>query len=656
MDKESNSTKYFMGINNAHDAAASIVSDNGIEVAIREDRLVRKKYYDGFPEHSIQYCLDALNLHSINEVQAITINQYPRLDGKKMLRDMGFSGQVLINPSHHLLHAYYARFFTNYADLLIAIADGSGYNYGEYIRKRSPYIGEMLPPDDAEESETTFLVESGELRLLTKKWGLWRANYPYFRFPSLGHAYGVACQHIFGDVSGWLRAGKIMGLASFGNAETNLPNLMSFENDEVDVNLDWADHLPKLTEMEEYWLDENRQNIAAKAQHDLEHCMIDWLDSLQKQTGIQKLCLTGGVIHNSVANGKIVNEKSFKSYYFTPAADDSGVAIGGALYAFHHIFGQPPKGRFKNDFLGKTYSPECIRSAVRNDSRLVVRKHSDYEGFIKASASKLSDGHIIAIHDGRSEFSARALGHRSIFCDPTLPNAKDFLNSRVKYRESFRPYAAIVLQDRATEYFNIQPDSPFMMVVAEIKKNKRSQIPAVCHVDGTCRIQTISDEYDGFALKIIREFDKISGIPMVLNTSFNVRGEPIVETPEQAVECLCSTGIDTLFMYPYEISKIPLSWCLDDLEFLMLYPSLGKNVMLTKTQQYVDGKVHQSYLVNYGFAKFTQVTSTDFQMLSNIDGMRSIKEIADILTEGSLLQSMRKYVELGILNIRSKAH
>lgn len=620
---------YFLGINCAHDAAACIVSDDGIQVAVREERLNRKKHYEGFPKRAIQYCLDALGCQSFQQIAGATINQYPKMDCQFELMDMGYSGPIHINPSHHLLHAYYARYFAGGRNCLIVVADGSGYNYGEYKRNGSPMLGNCSVDSDADEAETVFAVRDGCLILVHKRWGVWEASTPFFRFPSLGHAYGVASQHIFKSVSGWLYAGKVMGLAPYGDIEAGIPPMVSYTRGAFEFDLDWFRSLPQVDDNPEYWKDPNRRNIAARAQHDLEQALIAWLRDLAQLDGSFTLCLTGGVAHNSVANGKLISSGSFREHFFTPAADDAGTAVGGALYAFEAALGRSPKTGFRAEFHGRSYSTEEVDRTVRRDSRVRMTDFDSVDSFAADAAEQLSNGRFIAVFDGQSEFSARALGHRSILCDPRLRTAKQHLNSHIKFREEFRPYAVMVLDYCADEYFELRGQSPYMMVVANVRAERREQIPAVCHVDGTCRIQTVGADYDGLAALILRAFHEKTELPMLLNTSFNIRGEPIVETPDEALECLCTTGLDVLYMYPYRIEKHHISWDFSDPAFVACVPVVSRDLVLESKRNSNDfGWSTVRYVLRSKTNHERLLARSQYELLSRINGRRTVAELA----------------------------
>lgn len=646
------SPPYFLGLNCAHDAAACIVGEDGILVAIREERLSRKKYQEGFPARAIRYCLDALGLNSFDAIAGAAINQYPKQSCEFELRDMGYRGPISINPSHHMLHAYYAKYFTDARDCIIAVVDGSGYNYGEYKRNKTPMLGDEIVDDDADEADAVFVVRGGKLELICKRWGIWESSSPYFRFPSFGHTYAVAAQHIYNDVRGWLHTGKVMGLAPLGSLEAGIPPALQTKNGSIIFDLDWFRSLPPVDERPDYWNDLNRQNIAARVQHDIEIGLATWLRSIAKPELPRAVCLTGGVTHNSVANGKLATDGAFDEYFFTPAADDGGLAIGSALYAFETAAGRPPAAQFQNDFHGRVYSPDEARKVVEHDPRLMVTVLEDDESFASDAAGSLASGKFIALHDGGSEFSARALGHRSILCDPRIPDGKAKLNGNIKFREEFRPYAVMVLEEHAGDYFEMKTKSPYMMVVANVYAEVQSEIAAVCHVDGTCRVQTVGADYQGAAGAILRAFYAQTGFPMILNTSLNVRGEPMVETPGEAVECLCATGLDALYLYPYRLEKHPLSWDADDAAFMAMVPVVNPGFSVQLAQEAKDGRLGgQSHTLRSKTGYIQQIVLADYEALLAIDGQTNVEELVAQLSEGrEALCTLRRLNRIGTVS------
>jgi len=276
---------------------------------------------------------------------------------------------------------------------------------------------------------------------------------------------------------------------------------------------------------------------------------------LRETTGARNLCLAGGVALNCVANGRIVREAGFDNVWIQPAAGDNGIAIGCAYYGRLAIQKKPRTFVMKQATLGVTY-PDDVARRVGNPL-LVTRKtfNGPGESICREAAKLLSEGKVFGWFQGRCEFGPRALGNRSILGDPRRPEMKDKLNKRVKFRQAFRPFAPIVPYERAKDIFVGEDESPFMLRAKQVRPEWKDRIPAIVHVDGTARVQTVRREQNERMYDLLMEFDKLTGVPVLVNTSFNIKGEPIVETPQDAMNCFIHTGIDYLALHDTLVSK-----------------------------------------------------------------------------------------------------
>ena len=296
----------------------------------------------------------------------------------------------------------------------------------------------------------------------------------------------------------------------------------------------------------------HHMDVAASAQAQLERVVFDLADYLYEKTRTENLCIAGGVGMNGVAIGKLLERGPFKHIYVPPVSSDNGLSLGGALYNQHHILGIPRNGSLERADWGTEYTEQEIEHTLKT-AKLVYHRHDDIE--MKA-ADLVAKGKIVGWFQGRMEYGARALGFRSILANPIKPDMKDIINKYVKFREEFRPFAPAVLMEDASKYFKFSEDPiPFMTVVVPVREEKKKEIPSVTHVDGTARVQTVSKENNLPFWKLISEFRNITGTPVVINTSFNVMGEPLVENPAQALRTFFSTGIDDLLIGPFHISK-----------------------------------------------------------------------------------------------------
>jgi carbamoyltransferase len=318
----------------------------------------------------------------------------------------------------------------------------------------------------------------------------------------------------------------------------------------------WIRRLEKITpRTRENIMSPRYTNLAAQAQYEIERVVTKAAKYLFAKTESPNLCLAGGVALNSVMNKIILDKTKFKNIFILPGAGDSGVQLGGAIYAYYHFSGRKEKLPYYMDraYLGVNYSDRHIRRILKKYARhLVFRKEKNIEKFC---AQLLAQNKFIGWFQGKSEFGPRALGNRSILANPKGAKTKDYLNERIKHRESFRPFAPSILEEKCSEYFNLKTPSPFMLFVADVKKNKKREIPAVIHVDNTARVQTVNINQNPRYYKVIQNFYKITGTPVVLNTSFNLNGEPIVETPEDAVLCFLKSKIDALLISNFLVTK-----------------------------------------------------------------------------------------------------
>jgi carbamoyltransferase len=362
--------------------------------------------------------------------------------------------------------------------------------------------------------------------------------------------YGLAAEYIFGS---WTHAGKVMGLAPFGDpAGLNDRPIVTLTSSGIEVDTDWLVGAPRLKFSENFENLPSATNIAAKVQAELETGMMHLCRILRARTSCKTICLTGGVALNSVFNGRLAKEGLFERVIVSPASHDAGTAIGAAAYGYRQVTGQQLRFRDDPEFLGHAYSEQEVLHVLEGCPEVDVVY---LEKPIEAAAQELAAGKIVGWFEGEAEFGPRALGHRSILADPRVAGMKDRLNRRVKFRESFRPYAAAVLEECCADWFEEVVESPHMLMVAAIRPEKRNLIPAVCHVDNTCRLQTVGREYQGSLRALIEAFLATTGIPLLLNTSLNIHGQPISETPKDALDCLVRSGLDVLYCGKYRVEK-----------------------------------------------------------------------------------------------------
>lgn len=611
-----------LGLNAAHDASACLLIDGRIHVAISEERLSRRKHHEGYPDQAIAYCLDSAGLAGMDSIDAIVINEYSATDYTADIRRSGYEGQLITNPSHHLLHAYYALAASGWTDTAIMVVDGSGYSYAEYNRRGSPLLGPPPLHPDMEEAESFYIVRGGTIELVEKRWGLWDASRPYYRFPSLGHLFSMASQYIFGHMN---HAGKTMGLAPFGDASSLPDPIVTCTASGIDVRTDWILELPPRSDVPAH-LDPVCRDLAAKVQDELEVAMLHLAGLLHRWTQANHLCISGGVALNSVANGRLLREGPYSKLFVTPAAGDSGVAVGAALYGFESLTGSLPQWSKYDDFHGRIYHDDEVDAALLEQASMV---HWDTPDDPAARAAvDMADGLVIGWFEGRSEFGPRALGHRSIVCDPRGNRIRDHINRDIKYREPFRPYAASVLGEHASTIFDLPWEDPFMLTVTTVEPAVREDFGSVCHIDGTCRVQTVTADTGGGYHRLIEEFFAKTGVPLVLNTSFNIRGEPVVESPGDAIRCFLGCELDVLYLQGRRTSKVRIS-AVDD-------PGLLTPVIIGAMDINVTREV-----LDYGWGPPTNqartltgyrisLSSEEATVLDMIDGRRRVEDLVGI--------------------------
>jgi carbamoyltransferase len=571
-----------LGLNMFHaDASAAIVVDGEVKFAIAEERLNRHKHFGGFPALAIKACLDAVGA-KVSDVDHVAVGQdsdanlikkvqyalsnpakivnFIRLrQRKEQMRDvralianaLEVDGSRLKFVEHHLEHhiahiasAYYCSPWEHAAGFSY---DGSG-----------DFVSTMMARcegNDIEVLERVFLPHS------------------------LGSFYTMICEFIgyskYGD------EGKVMGLAPYGR-ETycgEIEKIVSPKNGGFQLDLSYfkplgsnqgmqvlPDGTVKLarhfSEKMEKLFGEPRKphteiiqrdmDLAYAMQHRFEQMFFNLLKQLHTQVPLDHLAMAGGCALNSVANGKLFDRTLFRKTYIQPAAGDEGLAIGAALHTYHSVLKQPRRHELKRSYLGPEFSEGRIQFALRAAGLDTTKL--DRDALVKATADQIAAGKVVGWFQGRMEWGPRALGNRSIVAHPGLPNMKDVLNARIKHREWFRPFAPSILAEYQHEYFEHDHPSPFMLHVYKIRPEKRQPLCAVNHVDDTGRLQTVTREENPLYYDLISAFHRKTGIPVILNTSFN-ENEPIVCTPEEAIDCFQRTRMDALAIGPYLILK-----------------------------------------------------------------------------------------------------
>lgn len=574
---------YVLGINAYdHDTSACLLRDGEIAYAINKERITRQKHDTGFFKDVVDYCLKAEGI-SLDDVDLVVRNCYvlpvedleKRLvseDVPEVLNDaeraaakdhplyLSKSDKV-VTVSHHLAHAYSAFAASPFKDGAIMVVDGVG-NYCTDVKEPGQPTNGVNPL--ARESESYYKFDGSKMEALKKVWLKPTRGFlsdEFYYMPGLGALYSRVSSYIFAD---WNKCGEVMGLAPYGSPNA-VRSLLKFK-DEADKDTDLA--IPDWgVDFDKPWLVMREQNweaspsmqhwkdIAWRIQDDTEHILLERAKWLREATGAQNLCMAGGVALNCVANGRLAREAGYDNIWIQPAAGDDGIAIGCAYYGYLEILKKPRSFVMDHAFLGVAYKEEEARAAANKTLVRIQTINKVSDNICRDTAKLLAEGNIFGWFQGRSEFGPRALGGRSILADPRKPEMKDILNKRVKFRQAFRPFAPIVLAERSAEIFEGDEESPFMLLAKRVRPEWRDRIPAIVHVDGTARVQTIRENQNERLYRLLKEFDALTGVPVLINTSFNVKGEPIVETPEDALACFLSTGMDYLALHDMLISK-----------------------------------------------------------------------------------------------------
>ena len=546
----SKDSPWILGLSASHNGAACLLRGDEIFVAVQEERLTRVKrqwLFGGTQSLAANYCLSFAGINP-GDLAAIALSvtgsaKDPKHDlrSNPLLTSSGKSTPTFLVP-HHYAHAMSAFATSGLADSAILVIDGVGSPAEDMFDEERSVLTRR-----AEQGSEMISLYSGSgtslipLEKHPVEYGAWltarATGMPLFG--SLGGMYSAVSEQIFGDA---MDAGKVMGLAPLGTPTIPVGAFFEISNE----NLHFKDHLPGRFAHNDRWplRQDEYKDLAASVQVALEEALLFLAGRLRKLQSSQNLCYAGGVALNSVANERLIRESGFRKVHITPAAEDSGAAIGAAYYALWKITGQNTFRKMTHDACGRPYSTRSISEAVRNASGIRSIRSSDP---ISDAVDLLCEGKIIGWFDGRSEIGPRALGQRSILCDPRRAALKDVLNRKVKKREIFRPFAPAILRDEAANWFELDdtpPDSPFMLRVCNFKPEKAKLVPAVVHVDGTGRLQTLTRETNGTFYMLVKRFQEKTGVPLLLNTSFNVAGSPIVETPADAIACLLETELD----------------------------------------------------------------------------------------------------------------
>jgi carbamoyltransferase len=584
-----------LGLNAYHaDAAAALLIDGRFAAGIEEERLNRIKHWAGLPTAAIAAVLAECGMEP-GRIEHVAVSRDPsahllakvlfalrrgpglpalrsRLRNHRRIRGLAalleevwpggaFRGRVHAVEHHraHLASAFYSSSFEEAACLSV---DG----FGDFLSS----VAAVGRGTRLEVLDQVMFPHSLGL--------LYTALTQYLGFPAYGDEYKVMGLAAYGEPRFLPQLRQIVRLEPDGRFETDPAFFvhasegvtMSWEAGEPTIGPLWSRRLEELLgppRRPADDIDDRHRDIAASLQAVYEEAFFHRLNALQRRTRLQALCLAGGCAFNSVANGKILARTGFERVFVQPAAGDAGTSLGAAQYLWHHVLGRPREFVMEHAFWGRAFDERSVVQALSralpgfsgqpnwSSAPLAARRYEQEDALLRDTAAALGQGRVVGWFQGRGEWGPRALGNRSILADPRRSEMRDTLNTRIKRRESFRPFAPSIVEERVGDYFELSDPDPFMCKVYPIRPGRRAELAAVTHVDGSGRLQTVSHRQNPRFWGLIRAFGDITGVPVLLNTSFN-ENEPIVDTPDQALDCFLRTQMDRLVLGDWVVERI----------------------------------------------------------------------------------------------------
>jgi carbamoyltransferase len=545
-----------LGINRTQDASICLLRGSQLEWAIQKERLTRQKHHWG--RTGDLAAIYAPRLPGLEQPLDVLVECYSSDAELEKLAtyEQELAATLRLAPrarrariSHHLSHVYSAFHPSPFSSAAVMIVDGQGSPVSALTEH---WDGAAAVPGDWCEVASYYHADRARVSCIGKQ--VW--NRDDERLVGLGMFYFLLTQAIF---PGHGNEGKVMGLAPHGDPYAlGLPPL-EVEGCEVGIPPAWRELLHSGGRFRYTGKDDAHVSgiaaLAAAGQRAFEDALLQVAVWLQRATGAEDLCFAGGTALNCSANERLLRETGFRRVFIPPAPSDAGTALGCAIYGLTEVAGHPCHYRWQNDYLGPEPSLADIDLALAGAHDLLIDRIDDRDTLCDRISALIEDGKVVGLFQGRSEFGPRALGHRTILGDPRRSNMRDWINDRVKLREWFRPLAPIVLLEHAERYFDINTASPFMQFAAPVRAGAAPTIPAVTHVDGTARLQTVGPHDDPLLRALLQVFHQRNGVPVLLNTSFNGKDEPIVETPAEALATFRSTPMHALAMPPYLMRK-----------------------------------------------------------------------------------------------------
>lgn len=551
---------YILGTGLSHNGSAVLLKDGRVCVGIEKERLTRIKHDGGNDTAAIQYCLDAegIRLKDISLVVQCANFDIPdrnRFSGKRI-----FEGTIqpeIINISHHLAHAYSTIGTSPFNECAVMVIDGCGSPLGQFLTihpEQREHISKEHLEDNVMlcEKDSFYHYDGKRLIPLVKDFSrMTSLEANPFSLPttqhSIGGFYAAVSKYVFGDMDD---VGKLMGLAPFGQPGVFNLEAFKFESGNLFVNEEWKTQLTNSSQGYEYFKKhfDYYANVARWAQEQVEKAVLECITNRLEKFPHENLCYSGGVALNAVANAKLEDSCIAKNIYFEPAAGDNGLALGCAFYGWLEYMKMPKVQHDGSTCFGRHYSYDTINKALEKhkNKNYTINKDLSEEELISYCASQLTKGKTIGWFQSGAEFGPRSLGRRSILAHPGIDGMKDHINRNIKFREDFRPFAPAVLKDMVNEYFEAGRNSPYMILVDKTKAKYHNTLKNVTHENGSARVQTVEESWNPKFDQLLKEFYRQSGIAVLLNTSLNKKGMPIVETPEEAIDLFEITALDIL--------------------------------------------------------------------------------------------------------------
>ncbi len=567
MAKRKREPIYVLGTGLSHNGSAVLLKDGRVRVGIEKERITRRKHDGGNDSDAIRYCLEAegIGIEDLHLVVQCANFEIPRRDefhGPRLFAGSEFP--AIVNISHHLAHAWSAAGTTRFTDCAIMVIDGCGSPFHQCTDLGG---GPVLLEDRAQmaagmwcEKDSLYRFDGKEVIPLMKDFSLIAGrcedslSMPTTQH-SIGGFYAAVSHYVFGNLDD---VGKLMGLAPYGKPGAVAHSAFAIRDERLFVESEWRAALDRpaagyadFRANFQYYAD-----IAFWAQREVEQAIAAMFRERQRRFPAERFCYSGGVALNAVANARLLDDDVVRELYMEPAAGDNGLALGCAFYGWMSVLGQNKVPHDGDTCFGKTYTPDKVRQALAGAPGEWEIAEIPASELASRVAAMLAKGKTVGWFQDGGEFGPRALGHRSILAHPGIEGMGDHINANIKFREDFRPFAPAVLPEFASDCFVSGRDSPYMILVDRTKPGCADALRNVTHVNGTARVQTVDRSWNPAFARLIEAFHALTGIPVLLNTSFNKRGMPIVETPAEAVALFAESALDVLVLQDVLVAKV----------------------------------------------------------------------------------------------------